>query len=167
MILTREGSRLGLAILLVGLASLNTGNNLMYLILSVMLSVFFLSLLITSLNLKGIKISIEPLEELFAQRPSRIKIRYSKKGYLSSLSLFLLSSPSSPVKVFDYIKSLKPNKDIEKIVTITPLRRGLLNLGESLLLRRDFPLYLQKHLYALAQRRTSSSIHPLEMWRPL
>lgn len=152
MTLTREGFRLGLAIVLVGLASLNTGNNLMYLILSVMLSIFFLSLVVTYWNLKGIEVSVEPIEELFAQRPSRIKIRYSKKGFLSSHSFFLMSNPSSPVKIFDYTESLKPDKFIEKIITITPLRRGLINLKDSLFLKTGFPFIFTEGTLRLTSR---------------
>ncbi|MCX7794506.1 MAG: DUF58 domain-containing protein [Thermodesulfovibrionales bacterium] len=139
MTLTREGFRLGLATLLVGLASLNTGNNLMYLILSVMLSIFFLSLVVTFINLKGIEISIEPVEELFAGRSSKIKIRYFKKGLFPSRSFFLLSMPEAPLRIFDYIELLKPEFTVERTVTITPLKRGPLNLKDFIFLKTGFP----------------------------
>lgn len=140
MKITREGFRLVLATSLIGLASLNTGNNLMYLILSVMLSIFFLSLLINYVNLRGIKIEIEPVDDLFAHKTSRIKLRYSKeKSLLSSRSFFISAHPKSPLRILDYVDVLKPAEGIERVVDVTPLKRGMFSLKDILILKTGFP----------------------------
>ncbi|MFN3740164.1 MAG: DUF58 domain-containing protein [Thermodesulfovibrionales bacterium] len=140
MKITREGFRLILATSLIGLASLNTGNNLMYLILSVMLAIFFLSLLITYVNLRGIRIEIVSSDDLFAGKTSRIKLRYSKKrSFLSSRSFFITATSRAPLRILDYVDILKPGGSIEKITHITPLKRGMLSLKDTLILKTGFP----------------------------
>ncbi len=140
MKITREGFRLLLATSLIGLASLNTGNNLMYLILSVMLSILLLSLMITYVNLRGITIEIEPLDDLFAGKTSRIKLRYSKKrSILSSRSLFITTPPEGLIRILDYVDILKPAGSIERIINVTPLKRGMLGLNGRLILKTGFP----------------------------
>lgn len=138
--ITREGLRLILATLLVGLASLNTGNNLMYLILSVMLSVLSLSLILTFVNLKGIEISLKPEEELFKRRPAKIKIVITnKKRFLASHSIVVTSRRESPFRLSCYIDRISPGDTIEVYEEILPLRRGIVNLKEELLLWTGFP----------------------------
>jgi len=138
MKITREGGRLILATLLVGLASLNTGNNLMYLILSVMLSVLFLSFIVTYINLRGIEVKVEQLSELYAGRPSKIKITLSNsKKFLSSHSLFL--KIEDPIILSTYIRKLGPKEKREVFEEVLPLRRGLFDLNKKVLLRTGFP----------------------------
>jgi len=138
MKITREGLRLILATLLVGLASLNTGNNLMYLILSVMLAVLFLSFIVTYINLRGIEVKVEQLGELYAGRPSKIKITLSnRKRFLSSHSLFL--KIEDPVIISTYIRKLGPKEEKEVFEEVLPLRRGLFDLNKRVLLRTGFP----------------------------
>lgn len=140
MKITREGFRLVLATSLIGLASLNTGNNLMYLILSVMLSIFFLSLLITYVNLRGISIEIESSDDLFVGKTSRIKLRYSKKNsFLSSRSFSISAPPKGPLRILDYVDILKSGGRIEKTINVTPLKRGMLDLKDTLILKTGFP----------------------------
>lgn len=138
--ITREGLRLILATLLIGLASLNTGNNLMYLIFSVMLSVLCLSLILTFVNLKGVEISVKPEEELFKRRPAKIKIVITnKKRFLASHSIVVTSRRESPFRLSCYIDRISPGDTIEVYEEILPLRRGIVNLKEELLLWTGFP----------------------------
>ena len=52
---TREGRRFLIAVVLIGFAALNTGNNLIYLIFSMVLSISLISFPVALINLKGLK----------------------------------------------------------------------------------------------------------------
>lgn len=145
--ITREGFRLVLATMLVGLASLNTGNNLMYLILSVMLSILGLSILITFLNLEKITVDIKPLEEFFVGKSARAEIMFkNKKRFFPSFSIVLTTTPDSPLKLSCYIPQLKKADRVQKTETLLPLRRGLFSLKEHLILRTGFPFIFTERI---------------------
>ncbi len=59
----------------VGFAALNTGNNLLYLVLALMLSFLVLSGLLSESSLRGIRIERALPRELFAHSPNRIVLR--------------------------------------------------------------------------------------------
>jgi uncharacterized protein (DUF58 family) len=63
---TREGSRFLLATLLIGLASFNTGNNLIYLIFAMMTAILAASFLLLWLNLRGLRIHVSLTTPVFA-----------------------------------------------------------------------------------------------------
>ena len=63
---TREGSRFLLATLLIGLASFNTGNNLIYLIFAMMTAILAASFLLLWLNLRGLGIHVNVNAPVFA-----------------------------------------------------------------------------------------------------
>jgi hypothetical protein len=55
---TKEGKRFLIAVVLMGFASLNTGNNLIYLLLSMMLSITLISFDAVVIKLKGIAVQL-------------------------------------------------------------------------------------------------------------
>ena len=59
----------------VGLAALNTGNNLLYLVLSLLLAFLVLSGLLSEASLRGIRIERSLPRELFAGSPNRVVLR--------------------------------------------------------------------------------------------
>lgn len=59
----------------VGFAALNTGNNLLYLVLALMLSFLVLSGLLSEMSLRGIRIERRLPGELFAGLPNRLVLR--------------------------------------------------------------------------------------------
>lgn len=59
----------------VGFAALNTGNNLLYLVLALMLAFLVLSGLLSEASLRGLRIERVLPRELFAQSPNRIVLR--------------------------------------------------------------------------------------------
>ncbi|MER3446507.1 MAG: hypothetical protein C4291_06505 [Candidatus Dadabacteria bacterium] len=70
---TKEGiTFLGLTFF-VGFAALNTGNNLLYLIFGMMLSFIATSGIMSMINLSGIEIKINPLEDVFALTPTPLR----------------------------------------------------------------------------------------------
>jgi uncharacterized protein (DUF58 family) len=80
MKITREGKRFIVATFLIAFAALNTGNNLIYLILSLMLAIILLSAVLLRSNLSGLSLNVAVTAPLFAGEKvsSRIEIRNSK-----------------------------------------------------------------------------------------
>lgn len=71
---SREGKRFILASVLIAVAALNTGNNLIYLILSMMLSILLLSVLILHINLKGLKVRVSQTQPIFSNQRGMVDI---------------------------------------------------------------------------------------------
>jgi len=74
MKLTREGKRFLLAAALIAVAAVNTGNNLIYLILSLMLSFVVLSYLILRLNLEGLILEVSVAGPVFAGEQTSLEL---------------------------------------------------------------------------------------------
>jgi len=87
--LTKEGRRFLLAILLIGIASFNTGNNLIYLIFSLMLSLMIVSILYPLVNLSMLRMDVRFHEPLFANEDSRIVVAVTNRKWFSSYSVAL------------------------------------------------------------------------------
>lgn len=81
MKLTREGKRFLLAAVLIAVAAINTGNNLIYLILSLMLSFVLLSYLILKLNLAKLVLEVSVSMPVFAGEkiPVQLQVHNNKK----------------------------------------------------------------------------------------
>lgn len=105
---TKEGRRSALALLLVAVAALNTGNNLIYLIVSMMAAMLAISVIALWINLKGLKISIEgaPLPRrlrVFAGEASPLDVALENgKKRLTSYSLKLIP-PRGASSFFSHI----------------------------------------------------------------
>ena len=85
---TREGVRYLLATLLIGFASFNTGNNLIYLIFGLLLSVLAISFVALWLNLKGLDLEIAAGYPVFAGSRSPLRVTvHNSKAWLPSYSL--------------------------------------------------------------------------------
>ncbi len=82
---TREGARFLLATGLIGLAAMNTGNNLIYIIFGMLLSVLVLSYALLRINLSGLVLKVEAEHPVFAGQKAyfRITVRNRKKRFTS------------------------------------------------------------------------------------
>jgi uncharacterized protein (DUF58 family) len=87
MMPTNEGARFLLATFLLGLASLNTGNNLIYLIFGLMLSIVILSYVMVTINLSGLRLKVRVPGPVYASEESEIIIRIRNTKGLASYSL--------------------------------------------------------------------------------
>ncbi len=75
MKLTRAGAIYIALTLFLGFAAVNTGNNLLYLMVSALLGFMAISGLMGQRNLKGLKVTILPGTDIFAKLPARIDIQ--------------------------------------------------------------------------------------------
>lgn len=86
--LTRDGIGFILLTLAIGTAAINTGNNLLYLILAAMLSMIIISGILSEGCLREIEVERIFPQHLFASMPFPLRVRITnKKRFLSSFSL--------------------------------------------------------------------------------
>ncbi len=92
---TREGGVYVLTIFVIALAAVNTGNNLLFIIVSCLLAGILVSGAASRMVLTGIELSLELPEHIFAQRPVLASLTLTnRKLTLPSFSL-LVSSPEA------------------------------------------------------------------------
>ena len=85
---TSEGKRFLLAAFLVAAAALNSGNNLIYIVLSMMLSILAISYIVLLVNLQGLSLGIRVHQPVFARQRAYMEIRIiNAKRHFSSYSL--------------------------------------------------------------------------------
>src|SRR5439155_24343889 len=85
---TRAGVVYVLVTLVIGVAALNTGNNLLYIVVAAMLAGILVSGFVSVLVLRGLELDVRFRQHLFAGRavPGRIVLRNSRR-FLPSFSL--------------------------------------------------------------------------------
>lgn len=140
-----ETSSLGLVFLcivaVVGFGALNTGNNLLYLILSTLISLLLLSALCARIGLSGIHATLELPKEVFAGEPVVVRSTLkNKKRYFPSFGITVNSGrPRHPVMRLSFpFPCLPPmeSKTRRKIVRFA--RRGEYAY-QDLFLFTDYP----------------------------
>jgi uncharacterized protein (DUF58 family) len=85
---TRDGKYFVIISIAIGLAAINTGNNLLYLILGWLLSVIIASGVLSDLTMRGIRVSRRPPGRVHANRPFLMEIAVENvKSRLASYSI--------------------------------------------------------------------------------
>lgn len=85
---TKEGKRFLLATLLIAVAAANTGNNLIYLILAMMLSILVISIAVLNLNLRGSALGFSIAQPVFAKSRTGFSVSLSnRKKFIPSYSI--------------------------------------------------------------------------------
>ena len=148
---TREGWIYILGILLVAAAALNTGNNLLFLILACLIAIILMSGILSSITLSGVEIRLELPEHIFAGQPVRGLLELqNEKLTLPSFSLRAEAVPNSDSRAaalletpvyFPYV----PKHDrVQQSVPMTFSRRGVYR-QEAFRIVTRFPFgFLQK-----------------------
>ena len=139
------------ATLLVALAALNTGNNLLFLILACLISVILMSGILSSISLAGVELRIELPEHIFAGQTVRATVElHNEKLLLPSFGLRVepvvtKEMPSAAVLEKPvYFPYLPRQERLKQSVPVTFLRRGL-HVQDSFRIVTRFPFgFLQK-----------------------
>ncbi len=149
--ITREGWIYIGGIIIVALAALNTGNNLLFLILASLIAIILMSGILSSITLSGIELRLELPEHIFAGQTVRARVELeNEKITLPSFSLRVegakdkkaLTAPLLETPVyFPYL----PKRDrVQQNVPITFPRRGAYRQDTFRIVTR-FPFgFLQK-----------------------
>ncbi len=129
----RSGSVfIGVTILL-GVAAANTGNNLLYMVVSAMLSLMLVSGIFSLINIKGLELVLIPPKEVFANRPAVFRLLLRKKGFFPS---FLIRVS---YEGFSCMAPVVDNKGAECTLEIKVPKRGRIE-ALKLEVSSDFPL---------------------------
>jgi uncharacterized protein (DUF58 family) len=148
---TREGWIYIGGVLIVAMAALNTGNNLLFLILSSLIAVILMSGILSSITLSGVAMRLELPEHIFAGQPVRALVELgNEKLTLPSFSLRVEAAKkknSPPAALLDnavYFPYLPKRDRVRQSVPITFARRGAYRQDAFRIVTR-FPFgFLQK-----------------------
>jgi uncharacterized protein (DUF58 family) len=155
---TREGVVYIAGIFVVALAALNTGNNLLFMVLAVLLAGMLISGLLSRIVLGGIEVRLELPEHIFAQRTIlAIAELHNAKQMTPSFSVSLVSdvppntrknAPANPAPpILDrpiYFPHIPHGQTVRQNIELTFPRRGVYR-QDTLGLRTKFPFgFLQK-----------------------
>ncbi len=148
---TREGWIYIGGVLIVAMAALNTGNNLLFLILSSLIAVILMSGILSSITLSGVAMRLELPEHIFAGQPVRALVELeNEKLTLPSFSLRVEaakkknSPPAALLETPVYFPYLSKRERVRQTVPITFARRGAYRQDAFRIVTR-FPFgFLQK-----------------------
>ncbi len=114
---TRAGTVYVVATLLIGIAALNTGNNLLYIVVSAMLAAILVSGAAARVVLDRLLLELEVPEHVFARRPVAARLRvHNPRRWLSGLSVSVLppSVKKKHWKVERSVFALPPGRPPER-----------------------------------------------------
>ena len=138
MKLTREGKRFLLATALIAVAAFNTGNNLIYLILSLMFSFIASSYVILKINLSDLLLEVQVGGPVFAGEPARAELLVYNRKKIPAYSLNL-SAADVVEKIYC---SHVPSRDaVKEDMTVVFNKRGLYGY-RNFFIRSGFPFIL-------------------------
>ncbi len=169
--ISREGWIYFAGIILVALAALNTGNNLLFLILSSLVAIVLMSGILSSITLSGIEMRLLLPEHIFAGQPVRAVVELENaKLTLPSFSLRVEAARtkgSSTVAMLEtpvYFPYLPKNDRVQQVVPMLFPRRGVYR-QEAFRIVTRFPFgFLQKarHLNLKTEALVYPSVEPTE-----
>jgi len=163
--ITREGWLYILGIILISLAALNTGNNLLFLILASLIAIILMSGILSSITLSGVAMRLQLPEHIFAGQPVRASIELeNEKLTLPSFSLRVEavtaknSPPAALLETPVYFPYLPKRGRAQQTVPISFPARGVYRQDAFRIVTR-FPFgFLQKaHRVEL---RTEALVYP-------
>jgi len=157
---TREGTVFVLTTLGVGIAAVNTGNNLLYLMLGFMLSLIVLSGVMSEAVLRGVRLERRAPERLFAGSTSLIEIVLkNEKRHVASYSLEVEDRAEGlTAERRCYFLKVAPRAQQVAAYRRTPKHRGVLRLsGFRLATRYPFGLF---ETWRLLEERCDLIVYP-------
>jgi uncharacterized protein (DUF58 family) len=148
---SKEGWIYILGIFLVAIAALNTGNNLLFLILASLIAIILMSGVLSSVTLSGVEMRLQLPEHIFAGQPVRAQVElHNEKLTLPSFSLRVEAvrgknaavSPMLETPV--YFPYIPKHERVQQSVPMTFPRRGVYS-QEAFRIVTRFPFgFLQK-----------------------
>jgi uncharacterized protein (DUF58 family) len=142
---TRDGWWCLFVVIGLGVAAINTGNNLLYLLVSLLLSLIVVSGVLSEQSMRGLRLEGDTPEEIFAQTPTLFgAVLTNRKRWLTSYSVTLeLLARGGPTR-FIYLPRLEAGRDRLLTWEETLPARGRQRLaGVRLTTRFPFGLFLK------------------------
>jgi uncharacterized protein (DUF58 family) len=142
---TRDGWWCLFVVIGLGVAAINTGNNLLYLLVSLLLSLIVVSGVLSEQSMRGLRLDADAPEEIFAGEPALFgAVLANRKRWLTSYSITLeLLTRGGPTR-FIYMPRLEAGRDRLLTWEETLPARGRHRLaGVRLTTRFPFALFLK------------------------
>ena len=142
---TRDGWWCLFVVIGLGVAAINTGNNLLYLLVSLLLSLIVVSGVLSEQSMRGLRLEADAPEEIFARTPALFgAVLANSKRWLTSYSVTLeLLARRGPTR-FIYLPRLEAGRDRLLTWEETLPARGRHRLaGVRLTTRFPFGLFLK------------------------
>ncbi len=144
--LTHDGTRFILLTLAVGVAAINTGNNLLYLLLAMLLSLIIMSGILSEQCLKQLEVRRRMPEHVFANTPTTAVLSVTnRKARLPSFSLRVMDVVAgAAVDRGVHLLHLPPRLSSFHLYPLLMTRRGPYRIeGVKLLTRFPFGLFIK------------------------
>ncbi|MEE9613821.1 MAG: DUF58 domain-containing protein [Thermodesulfobacteriota bacterium] len=140
---TREGWRFIAVLLLIGAAAINTGNNLLYLVVAMLLSLIIISGIMSESTLRKVRVRRELPRRVFKGKPAVVDLHVkNEKRLFASYSLLLAESAAPEVRSETaYLLKLSAGEETVCRSKYTFRTRGVHRLG-GVGLRTRFPFGL-------------------------
>ncbi|MFI5181231.1 MAG: DUF58 domain-containing protein [Thermoanaerobaculia bacterium] len=124
--------------LVVAIGATNTGNNGLYLLVSVFLGALVVSGIVSRRNVEGVEVSLDGPAEVFAGEPSRFTLRLKNLGRLPRRGVLVkIGGAAAPI----LFSRIEPGEEEERGVDLVFPRRGR-RQSESFLVYSGFPIGL-------------------------
>ena len=141
--LTKIGVSFVVFTVFAGFAAINTGNNALYIALSLMLAALVLSGMASKGGLKHLRVEFESVEEAWAGRAAAGRLRVANGSRLWSVRDLILTSDELAAPVFIAVIERRSEIDIDAAFLFR--RRGLVQLNSvGLYTRYPFGFFLKK-----------------------
>ena len=135
---TNLGLGFVLTTVVVAIGATNTGNNGLYVLLSLLLGVLLVSGVVSRRNVEGVEVALDGPAEVFAGEPARFRVRLGNRGRrLKSALLVKVSGKAAPL----LFPRLEAGGEAERGVDLVFPRRGRHQV-ESILLFSGYPIGL-------------------------
>lgn len=137
---TREGKRFLLATFLISVAAANTGNNLIYLILAMMLAILIISIAVLKINMRGLVPIFSAAQPIFARGSVILKVSLSnRKRLIPSYSIRI--NPPEEIEGYGIVPRVSPLSQSSADVDSVFKKRGVYRY-EDFSLSSSFPFIL-------------------------
>lgn len=140
---TPDGVKFVLISIGIGVAAINTGNNLLYLILGMALSLITVSGILSEYDIRKIDVQVRFPENIFAAQPFPVQLRVKNgKRFLPTFSLLIhLRINEQPIGRPIHCFAIPPGRSVVQNATVLFHRRGLYPI-DGLTLSTRFPFGL-------------------------
>lgn len=144
--ITKEGKWYIAVLIAIGIGAINTGNNLLYLVVAVMLSFIVISGIMSESTLKGVTVSRKLPSRAFKGAPAHVQLKVKNyKKILPSFSFTIAEIPITGLKTIDaYFLKVAEHGEAVKNILYTFENRGQYVLeGVKIITRFPFGLFIK------------------------
>lgn len=143
---TREGTKFLVLTLLIGFAAINTGNNLLYLVVAMLLSLIVISGIMSETTLRRVTVERQLPRHVFRGTPARVRLRLENTKRVFSSYSFLVAEAETPWLKTEpaYVLKLEGAARTVRVSMYTFEKRGVFQLDAvKLTTRFPFGLFLK------------------------